>query len=320
MLEPEPAVKPIGVKQVRVGDLEPNPHNPRMLFDEEPMKTLQESIAKVGILVPLTVYEKKKIAGKYVILDGQRRWMCAQKVGLEQVPVNVVREPSTFQNIVTMFQIHKLREDWQLMPTALKLAILMNEMRERNDKKLAELTGMDEAVITRCKKLLSFSRKYQRMMLHPNPDDRWPADFFIELYAVRNDRIVNGFPWFNKTAFTDAMIEKRKARGLRAVTEFRKIKQHISNADRAGKTSLLSKRFREFVDDPKIEVEHLEIEGVGVAAQARHMAKDIGKLRQAVSEIDVDQFLGEEKLWESLEELAAAIMAKLKESGRRTRK
>ena len=74
----EPVVKPIGVKQVNVTDLEPNPHNPRMLFDEAPMKTLQESIAKVGILVPLTVYEKKKHPDRYVILDGQRRWMCAK--------------------------------------------------------------------------------------------------------------------------------------------------------------------------------------------------------------------------------------------------
>src|SRR5947209_8542855 len=137
----EPVVKPIGVKQVKVTDLEPNPHNPRMLFDEAPMKTLQESIAKVGILVPLTVYEKKKDPDRYVILDGQRRWMCAQKVRLVEVPVNIVPEPSVFQNIVTMFQIHKLREDWDLMPTALKLQVLMDEMKESNSRKLAELTA-----------------------------------------------------------------------------------------------------------------------------------------------------------------------------------
>ena len=196
MTEPPTVVKPIGVKQVKIGDLEANPHNPRGLFDPIPMRTLEENIQKVGILVPLTVYEKTKSPGRYVILDGQRRWICATKVGLAKVPVNVVAEPSTFQNIVTMFNIHKLREDWELMPTALKVKVLMDDMAEANEKKLAELTGMDEAVIVRCKKLLSFNGKYQEMMLHPNPDLRWKADFFIELYAVRNDRVVNKFNWF----------------------------------------------------------------------------------------------------------------------------
>jgi len=40
--------------------------------------------------------------------------MCAQEVGLTKIPVNEVAEPSLVQNIVTMFQIHKLRKDWEL--------------------------------------------------------------------------------------------------------------------------------------------------------------------------------------------------------------
>src|SRR5438105_1505710 len=102
-------VKAVALRHIKVSDLEPNPHNPRVLFDPDPMETLRENISRVGILVPLTVYEKARTKGKYVILDGQRRWICAQNVGLETVPANIVAEPSTFQNIVTMFQIHKLR-------------------------------------------------------------------------------------------------------------------------------------------------------------------------------------------------------------------
>jgi ParB family transcriptional regulator, chromosome partitioning protein len=312
-------VRPIGMKQVKLADLEPNPHNPRALFDPIPMQTLQESIGKVGILVPLTVYERKKASGQYVILDGQRRWMCAQNVGLKTVPVNIVPEPSVFENIITMFQIHKLREDWELMPTALKVKILIEDMDESNDKKLAELTGMDEAVIVRCKKLLSYAPKYQEMMLLPNPDDRWPADFFIELYAVRNDRVVNKFDWFDKDEFADAMIKKRIAKGIKAVTDFRTVKQHISNANKAGKVALLSKRLQEFAADPKLKVDYLEIEGIGVAAQVRRMTKEIGKLSQVISEIDVDQYYGEEQFWSDLEKLASVIRSKLRELGRRSK-
>jgi hypothetical protein len=242
-----------------------------------------------------------------------------QKVGLTKVPVNVVAEPSTFQNIVTMFHIHKLREDWELMPTALKVKVLMTEMKEANDKKLAVLTGMDEAVIVRCKKLLSFEAKYQEMMLLPDPAQRWKADFFIELYVVRNDRVVNKFVWFKKNKFTDAMIKKYTAGGLKSVTEFRIIKQHISNAAKSKKLALLANRFKQFVEDPKLKVEHLEIEEAGVAAQVRKVRKDIGKLHQIISEIDIDQFYGEDDFWDELEELATVIQKKLKEVGRRTK-
>ena len=101
----------IGVKTISTKNLFPNPHNPRLLFDKGPLEILTQSIRKVGILVPLTVYQEKK-SRRHFILDGQRRWMCAKDIGLEKVPINQVNEPTLIQNIVTMFQIHGLREDW----------------------------------------------------------------------------------------------------------------------------------------------------------------------------------------------------------------
>src|SRR5579859_2588384 len=222
-------VKAIGVRSLSTDKLRANPHNPRMLFDRDDMHVLRDSIRRVGILVPLTVYREKS-TGHYVILDGQRRWMCAQEVGLKHIPVNEVAEPTLVQNIVTMFQIHKLRKDWELMPTALKLELLMRELGETKEKRLAELTGLDEAVVVRCKKLLSYNKRYQDMMLDADPDKRVKADFFIELYAVRNDREVKKFTWFKKDQFTDDMLRKVEEKGIKAVTDFRIVKQYINNA------------------------------------------------------------------------------------------
>src|SRR6266571_4461732 len=204
------AVHAVGVKQLPIKSLKPNPHNPRMLFDRADLDILRSSIERVGILVPLTVYRESR-TGIYRILDGQRRWICAEEAGLTEVPVNEVSEPSLVQNIVTMFQIHKLRKDWELMPTALKLELLMHELVESKDRRLAELTGLDEAVVTRCKKLLSYPKRYQDLMLDADPKQRVKADFFIELYAVRNDRVVKKFPWFNRDKFTDDMLKKVEA-------------------------------------------------------------------------------------------------------------
>ncbi len=193
-----------------------------------------------------------------------------EQVGLTTVPVNVVAEPTLVQNIVTMFQIHKLREDWELMPTALKLELLMQELEERNDRKLAALVGLDESVVVRCKKLLTYPRKYQDLMLDPDPEKRIKADFFIELYTVATDRTVKSFAWFSRDKFTQRMLEKylSPAGSIKAVTDFRLIKQHINNARKAGKARSIDRRLRQFQDDDELPISHLSIPSASVAATA----------------------------------------------------
>ena len=309
-------VKAIGVRSLPTGKLRANPHNPRMLFDRDDLKILRESIERVGILVPLTVYREKS-SGHYVILDGQRRWICAQEVGLDDIPVNEVAEPTLVQNIVTMFQIHKLRKDWELMPTALKLELLMREMGEKKEKRLAELTGLDEAVVVRCKKLLSYPKRYQDTMLDADPSKRVKADFYIELYPVRNDREVGKFSWFKKDKFTDDMLRKVDQKGIKAVTDFRIIKQYINNAVKAKKIPAISKRLQEFAESPSLTPDHLNIESAKVAAEARRILKSVEGLYAEISAIDVDQYYGEEAMWNRLESLAQLIRDKLKAVGRR---
>jgi len=310
-------LKIVGVRNVKTEDLLANPHNPRRLFDRVDLEPLKASIQKSGILVPLTVY-REEATGKYRILDGQRRWMCAGELGLAKVPVNEVEEPTLVQNIVTMFQIHKLRKDWELMPTALKLQVLMDETNDSADSRLAALTGLDVAVVVRCKKLLSFDRKYQNMMLDIDKKKRIKADFFIELHAVITDRYVKKFDWFKRNPFTDQMLEKHKAGVIKAVTEFRAVKQHITNAVKANRIGTMSKRLESFAEKRDLGVDSLQVENARVAQLARTITKNATKLLESVAEIeDVDQFYGERSMWDSLSKLSEAIRAKLRKAGRR---
>jgi ParB family transcriptional regulator, chromosome partitioning protein len=314
MLAPEA----VGIKSIPVDKLIPNPHNPRMLFDRTPLDILKASIAKVGILVPLTVYWNEKNV-VFVILDGQRRWICAKELRLKDVPVNQVAEPSLVQNIVTMFQIHKLREDWELMPTALKLEMLMIELEENNERKLATLTGLDKAVVLRCKKLLSYPKKFQDKMLDPDPNKRVKADFFIELYPVAHDRFVQSQEWFSKNHFTDRMLEKYQngSGALKSVTDFRNVKQYITNAVRAKKEGALSKRLKEFVNNTDTPVDYLKIDEADVSVSARKLVLNLQKIELALSNLDVEQYYGEEVLWDSLERLMKLIRVKLQAASRR---
>ena len=246
--------------------------------------------------------------------------MCAQYVGLRKVPINEVPEPSLVQNIVTMFQIHKLREDWELMPTALKVEVLMDEVSDRNNARLAELTGLEEAVIVRCKKLISFDRKFQDMMLDPDPARRMKADFFIELYSVLHDKDVRAFSWFSPNRFTEQMLVKYSEvpRTIKSVTDFRLIKQHITNARRIRAMKEFSRRLRRFAEGPAVTLDTLEIEEASVHAEAKSLLKKVAALRDIIEQLDTEQFYGEEALWETLSELVDTIKTKLKEADKRS--
>lgn len=313
-----PPVLPPKPQTVPTNTLRANPHNPRMLFDKEPMQTLEASIRKVGILVPLTVYQATG-SSKFTILDGQRRWMCAQEIGLKEVPINAVTEPSLAQNIVTMFQIHKLRKDWELMPTALKLGVLMEQLNESRDQALADLTGLDTAVVTRCKKLLSFEAEFQDRMLDPEPSRRLTADLFIEMYPIVNDRSVRNADWYDKREMIVAFIRKYTDHlsGFRAVTDFRKIKAYLTASRAAGTEVEVLTKLRSLVKDDSVLISDLEVEAAKVHREAEVLTRALARLNADVRAINPDLFVAEEDLWLQLEELVRVVRAKLAEGERR---
>lgn len=311
---------PIGPATVPTDALKPNPHNPRMLFDQLPLKTLEQSIDKVGILVPLVVF-KAKGSDQYTILDGQRRWLCAQRLHLSEVPINEVAEPTVTQNIVTMFQIHKLRQDWELMPTALKLGILMQELNEKRDKPLAILTGLDVAVVTRCKKLLWYPKRYQETMLFAEPEERIKADFFIELYPILTDRLVSKMTWYKRDDLVERFLFKYQNRlsDFKSVTDFRKIKQFISIARAAGQEKAFETKFKKFIYDDKLGISYLEIGVARIHREAGKLTKSLGRIHADLQKLDVSEFLGEEEFWTELERLFKLIQSKLAAADRRPR-
>lgn len=303
---------------VETKSLRPNPHNPRVLFDADPMQTLKESIQRVGILVPLTVYRAEG-SDKFTILDGQRRWTCARDLGLDEVPINEVPEPTLTENIVTMFQIHKLRKDWELMPTALKLGVLMDSLDERRENVLASLTGLDGAVVVRCKKLLTFEDEYQDMMLHIDPKKRLQADLFIEMYPIITDRSVTKASWFVRKDMIDSFIRKHTDHlsGFKAVTDFRRIKSYLTSARKSGKEEETLDRLRDLVYSDDVTINDLEVDEARIHKTADGLIRSLSKLETDLLALDSDEFAAEEDLWKRIESFIIALREKLLSAERR---
>ena len=86
--------KPVGGKEqvtkILISDLEKNKYQPRTIFNQEQLDELSLSIKENGIIQPIAVRPNKYEEGKYQIVAGERRWLAAQKAGLNEVPVVIL--------------------------------------------------------------------------------------------------------------------------------------------------------------------------------------------------------------------------------------
>ena len=87
---PLPAVSE---RRVAIAMIDPNPNQPRRLFDAAEIDALAASIEVQGILQPLLVRPDKTRPERFQLVAGERRWRAAQKAGIHEVPV-VVRDLS----------------------------------------------------------------------------------------------------------------------------------------------------------------------------------------------------------------------------------
>jgi len=150
--------------RVPTESVSPNPDNPRLIFRVDELEELETSIRIQGILVPLTVYREGR-SNRFVILDGERRWRSATRLRLDRIPVIVQAKPAPMQNIMMMFAIHHAREDWDPLPSALKLgelSDLFEEQRSRppRERELADLASMSVGEVRRLRQILDLPQPY----------------------------------------------------------------------------------------------------------------------------------------------------------------
>jgi ParB family transcriptional regulator, chromosome partitioning protein len=78
--------------EVPVGDIRPNPRQPRTVFDEDALAELVGSIQEIGVLQPVVVRPTGDAAGApYELIMGERRWRATQAAGLSTIPA-IIRE------------------------------------------------------------------------------------------------------------------------------------------------------------------------------------------------------------------------------------
>lgn len=113
-----------GVQEISIGDIDPNPDQPRRTFSEESIAQLAQSIREQGVLQPILVTHQN--GGRYRIVAGERRWRASRAAGLDKVPV-IVRDLDVIQQMEIALIENLQREDLNPIEAAQGIRSLMQQ-------------------------------------------------------------------------------------------------------------------------------------------------------------------------------------------------
>ncbi len=149
-----------GVRQVPVSQIDRNPGQPRVTFDDESLASLSESIRSSGILQPLLVTEQEN--GRFTIVAGERRFRAARLAGLAEVPCLVktmTKEEAMAASLIENLQ----REDLNPVEEAEGIRSLMNECSLTQEQIAARL-GQSRPAIANTLRLLTLDSEMQNAL------------------------------------------------------------------------------------------------------------------------------------------------------------
>ncbi len=132
-----------GAQEISVGDIDPNPDQPRRTFSEESIAQLAQSIREQGLLQPILVVPMN--GGRYRIVAGERRWRAARMTGLDTVPC-MIREMDVPTQMEIALVENLQREDLNPIEVAQGIQTLMRQCGYTQETVAARLCKSRPAV------------------------------------------------------------------------------------------------------------------------------------------------------------------------------
>ena len=211
------------ISEIELSKIQPNPDQPRSVFEEETLEELAVSIRSLGVIQPITL--KETGPDKYMIISGERRYRASLMAGLERIPAYIQREDLNSIEIALAYQ--KLIDSYGL-----------------TQEKLSERVGKKRATIANYLRLLKLPAEIQvglkdkkidmghARALLPVEDPEVQLALYEQILAdglsVRNvEEIVRG--GVDAAALEQARKEKPAQRKPKLPEEFNLLKDHLSS-------------------------------------------------------------------------------------------
>ena len=145
-----------GIQDIPVGDIVPNPQQPRKDFEINALSELAASLRQSGVIQPVVV---RRAGQGYQLIIGERRWRAAKLAGLEKIPA-VIREATDAESLELALIENLLREDLNPIEEAEAYQKLLAQFAWTQEE-LAERVGKDRSSIANCLRLLKLPESIQ---------------------------------------------------------------------------------------------------------------------------------------------------------------
>jgi len=143
-----------------VASISPNPHQPRVHFDEESLSELTASIAEMGVLQPVLV--RPLPDDLYELVAGERRWRAAQRAGLTTIPA-VIRTTDDATSVEQALVENLHRQDLTALEEAAAYQQLIDDFGLTHDQ-VSGRVGKSRSAITNSLRLLGLPPAVQRLL------------------------------------------------------------------------------------------------------------------------------------------------------------
>ena len=145
------------INEIELSKIQPNPEQPRTVFEQEALDELAMSIRSMGVIQPITLKEINE--NQYLIISGERRYRAALMVGLERIPAYI--KTAADEHIMEMALIENIqREDLNSIEIALAYQKLM-ENYGMTQEQLSERVGKKRTTIANYLRLLKLPAEIQ---------------------------------------------------------------------------------------------------------------------------------------------------------------
>jgi ParB family chromosome partitioning protein len=148
------------VRQIPVGQVTPNPYQPRVIFDPITMQDLVDSVKAHGILQPVLL--RAMGHERYQLVAGERRFRAAQEVGLKVIPA-LVRECSEKEMLEIAVVENVQREDIGPLEAARAYRRLIDEFGMTQET-VSTRVGKSRSTVANTLRLLNLPEEVQESL------------------------------------------------------------------------------------------------------------------------------------------------------------
>ena len=145
---------------IPVGQIEPNPQQPRDVFEPEAFQELVHSVKEFGVLQPIVV---RPVGSSFQLIMGERRWRASKEAGLAEIPA-IIRE-TTDENMLRDALLENLhRSDLNPLEEAAAYKQLLEDFGITQEQ-LAERLGRSRPQITNTLRLMKLPVMVQEKLV-----------------------------------------------------------------------------------------------------------------------------------------------------------